>query len=109
MSCMAAMSNHAAVIARERLLPLWCDSRDGYAAPVPRQAAATEAPRPADAGTAAAGTDGSADVGAAEGGTGTQRIQAVDRAVALLKSVAASVTPPTVLELARDCGINRST
>jgi DNA-binding IclR family transcriptional regulator len=39
----------------------------------------------------------------------TQRIQAVDRAVALLKSVAASATPPTVLELARECGINRST
>jgi DNA-binding IclR family transcriptional regulator len=38
-----------------------------------------------------------------------QRIQAVDRAVALLKSVAASATPPTVLELARECGINRST
>jgi len=40
---------------------------------------------------------------------GAQRIQAVDRAVALLKSVAASATPPTVLELARNCGINRST
>jgi len=45
----------------------------------------------------------------AEAGSGAQRIQAVDRAVALLKSVAASATPPTVLELARDCGINRST
>jgi DNA-binding IclR family transcriptional regulator len=42
-------------------------------------------------------------------GAGTQRIQAVDRAVALLKSVAASTTAPTVGELARDCGINRST
>jgi DNA-binding IclR family transcriptional regulator len=41
--------------------------------------------------------------------SGAQRIQAVDRAIALLKSVAASATPPTVLELARDCGINRST
>jgi DNA-binding IclR family transcriptional regulator len=40
---------------------------------------------------------------------GTQRIQAVDRAIALLKSVAASETPPTVLELARECKINRST
>ena len=37
------------------------------------------------------------------------RIQAVDRAVLLLKSVATSTTPPTVLELARACGINRST
>src|SRR6267154_300421 len=37
------------------------------------------------------------------------RIQAVDRAVLLLKSVATSATPPTVLELARACGINRST
>jgi DNA-binding IclR family transcriptional regulator len=58
----------------------------GYAAPVPRQAAAAQTPRQQ-----------------------TQRIQAVDRAVALLKSVAASATPPTVLELARECGINRST
>lgn len=33
----------------------------------------------------------------------------MDRAVALLKSVAASTTPPTVLELAKSCGINRST
>jgi DNA-binding IclR family transcriptional regulator len=40
---------------------------------------------------------------------GAVRIQAVDRAVLLLKSVAASATPPTVLELARACGINRST
>jgi DNA-binding IclR family transcriptional regulator len=45
----------------------------------------------------------------AEPASGAQRIQAVDRAIALLKSVAASATPPTVLELARDCGINRST
>jgi DNA-binding IclR family transcriptional regulator len=50
-----------------------------------------------------------ADAGAGDAGSGTQRIQAVDRAIALLKSVAASATPPTVLELARDCGINRST
>ena len=40
---------------------------------------------------------------------GVQRIQAVDRAIALLKAVAASTTPPTVLELARRCGINRAT
>jgi DNA-binding IclR family transcriptional regulator len=40
---------------------------------------------------------------------GAFRIQAVDRAVLLLKSVATSATPPTVLELARACGINRST
>ena len=33
----------------------------------------------------------------------------MDRAIALLKSVATSSTPPTVLELARECDINRST
>ena len=44
-----------------------------------------------------------------DAGAGTQRIQSVDRAIALLKAVAASATPPTVLELARDCHINRST
>src|SRR5215468_3046615 len=38
-----------------------------------------------------------------------QRIQSVDRALALLKAVAASTTPPTALELAQECGINRST
>jgi DNA-binding IclR family transcriptional regulator len=59
---------------------------------VSRPAAAAESPGPAEAGPG-----------------GPQRIQAVDRAVALLKSVAASATPPTVLELARGCGINRST
>jgi DNA-binding IclR family transcriptional regulator len=63
------------------------------------------APRPADASAGAAGGAG----GAGDAAPGTQRIQAVDRAIALLKSVAASATPPTVLELARDCGINRST
>jgi DNA-binding IclR family transcriptional regulator len=41
--------------------------------------------------------------------TSIQRIQAVDRAIVLLKAVAASTTPPTVLELARRCGINRAT
>ena len=45
----------------------------------------------------------------ADEGAGTQRIQAVDRAVALLKSVAGATTPPTALELAQACGINRST
>lgn len=44
-----------------------------------------------------------------QAGTGYQRIQAVDRAVALLKTVADSTTPPTVLELAKACGLNRST
>lgn len=42
-------------------------------------------------------------------GAGYQRIQAVDRAVALLKSVADATTPPSVLELAQARGINRST
>lgn len=42
-------------------------------------------------------------------GAGIQRIQAVDRAVVLLKAVANSTTPPTVLELAQATGINRST
>jgi DNA-binding IclR family transcriptional regulator len=42
-------------------------------------------------------------------GTGSQRIQAVDRAIELLKAVAASTTPPTAFELAQRCGINRST
>jgi DNA-binding IclR family transcriptional regulator len=38
-----------------------------------------------------------------------QRIQAVDRAAALLKLVAASSRPPSAQELARASGINRST
>jgi DNA-binding IclR family transcriptional regulator len=38
-----------------------------------------------------------------------QRIQAVDRASALLKAVAAAEQPPSALELARLCGVNRST
>jgi DNA-binding IclR family transcriptional regulator len=66
---------------------------------VPRPAATAREPLRADSPLAQP----------AEAGSGAQRIQAVDRAVALLKSVAASATPPTVLELARDCGINRST
>jgi DNA-binding IclR family transcriptional regulator len=84
----------------------------GYAAPVPRPAAAApETPRAATTSAAArrAATPRPADAGPGDAGPGTQRIQAVDRAIALLKSVAASATPPTVLELARDCGINRST
>jgi DNA-binding IclR family transcriptional regulator len=49
-------------------------------------------------------------VAGTDAGTGgSQRIQSVDRAVALLKAVADSTTPPTVLELAHECGINRST
>src|SRR5215470_13136913 len=70
-----------------------------YAAPVPGSSA--HAPQPMSR----------ANVGGrpVEQPSGAQRIQAVDRAIALLKSVAASATPPTVLELARDCGINRST
>jgi len=44
-----------------------------------------------------------------QAGPGYQRIQAVDRAFALLKAVADSTTPPTVHELAQTCGINRST
>ena len=51
---------------------------------------------------------GPAGQGAGES-AGTSRIQAVDRAVALLKSVADATTPPTALELAQACGINRST
>jgi DNA-binding IclR family transcriptional regulator len=36
-------------------------------------------------------------------------VQAVDRAAALLKAVASTTRPATVAELARRCGINRST
>jgi DNA-binding IclR family transcriptional regulator len=71
----------------------------GYAAPVPRPIAAAREPLRAE----------SLSARPAEAASVAQRVQAVDRAVALLKSVAASATPPTVLELARDCGINRST
>jgi DNA-binding IclR family transcriptional regulator len=84
----------------------------GYAAPVPRPAATAAktpraAPARAPAKRAAPRAAGNAEPGDAV--PGTQRIQAVDRAIALLKSVAASATPPTVLELARECKINRST
>jgi DNA-binding IclR family transcriptional regulator len=37
------------------------------------------------------------------------RVQSVDRAVLLLRAIAASAHPPTAWELARTCGINRST
>jgi DNA-binding IclR family transcriptional regulator len=82
----------------------------GYAAPVPRPAAAApETSRSPRAARSRAPSPRPADAGSGDASPGTQRIQAVDRAIALLKSVAASATPPTVLELARDCGINRST
>jgi DNA-binding IclR family transcriptional regulator len=84
----------------------------GYAAPVPRPATtAAKTPRattPRAAARRAAIAD-TEDGAAGDVVPGTQRIQAVDRAIALLKSVAASATPPTVLELARECKINRST
>jgi DNA-binding IclR family transcriptional regulator len=83
----------------------------GYAAPVPRPAAtAAKTPRatPSRAPAKRAAAPGAQDA-AGDTVPGTQRIQAVDRAIALLKSVAASETPPTVLELARECKINRST
>jgi DNA-binding IclR family transcriptional regulator len=61
-------------------------------------------------GSAASAPEASAPVAAEPTEDGAAfRIQAVDRAVLLLKSVATSTTPPTVLELARACGINRST
>jgi DNA-binding IclR family transcriptional regulator len=84
----------------------------GYAAPVPRPAAtAAKTPSAATARAAArrAAIPGPEDAVPGDAVPGTQRIQAVDRAIALLKSVAASATPPTVLELARECKINRST
>jgi DNA-binding IclR family transcriptional regulator len=42
-------------------------------------------------------------------GSDVPRIQAVDRAIALLKVIAESAAPQTALELARTCNINRST
>jgi DNA-binding IclR family transcriptional regulator len=39
----------------------------------------------------------------------SRTIQSVDRAAALLKAIADSRQPPTVLELAAECGLNRST
>jgi DNA-binding IclR family transcriptional regulator len=101
------------------LIPRWAvdgaGATNGYAAPVQRSAAG--APRPphltgalhADAGDSLAELLPDSEVGGADNGTGYQRIQAVDRAVVLLKAVANSTTPPTVLELAQATGINRST
>jgi DNA-binding IclR family transcriptional regulator len=78
------------------------------------EASARRSPRLTGSGHLAAGesladlSDDSVpdDVGT---GSGYQRIQAVDRAVVLLKAVANGTTPPTVLELAQATGINRST
>ena len=40
---------------------------------------------------------------------GRQTIQSVDRAAMLIKAIADSRQPPTVVELAAECGLNRST
>ena len=45
----------------------------------------------------------------AEGSGRTRTIQSVDRAAALLKAIADSRRPPTVVELAAACGLNRTT
>jgi DNA-binding IclR family transcriptional regulator len=45
----------------------------------------------------------------ASAGNRARTIQSVDRAAALLKAIADSSHPPTVVELAADCGLNRST
>ncbi len=45
----------------------------------------------------------------APAGGRTRTIQSVDRAAALLKAIADSSHPPTVVELAAACGLNRST
>jgi len=63
----------------------------------------------ADDSDEAAGADPERLAGSPSADPGYQRIQSVDRAVALLKAVADSTTPPTVFELAQACGINRST
>jgi DNA-binding IclR family transcriptional regulator len=63
----------------------------------------------ADAGDSLAQLLADSEPDGADTGTGYQRIQAVDRAVVLLKAVANSTTAPTVLELAQATGINRST
>ena len=39
----------------------------------------------------------------------SRTIQSVDRAAALLKAIADASRPPTVVELAETCGLNRST
>jgi DNA-binding IclR family transcriptional regulator len=48
-------------------------------------------------------------VSVAEGSGRTRTIQSVDRAAALLKTIADSNQPPTVVELAAACGLNRTT
>src|SRR5579862_261704 len=48
-------------------------------------------------------------VSVTEGSGRTRTIQSVDRAAALLKAIADSSQPPTVVELAAACGLNRST
>src|SRR5436853_7745767 len=42
-------------------------------------------------------------------GRDSSRVQSVDRAVMLLRAISASAQPLTAWELARACGINRST
>jgi len=74
----------------------------------PLNASAAGAPRRGSHIHAAEGAS-AGQPGLADAASGYQRIQAVDRAVALLKAVADSTTPPNVLELAHACGINRST
>jgi len=59
---------------------------------------------------AARGTTGrSRDGGVRFNGGRAQRIQAVDRAIELLKAVAGAERPPTAGDLARGCGLNRTT
>jgi len=45
----------------------------------------------------------------AVGPTRSRTIQSVDRAAALVKAIADARRPPTVVELAEECGLNRST
>src|SRR5260370_6151948 len=51
--------------------------------------------------------DGAGSIGG--GSSALRTIQSVDRAAALLKAVATSPRPLTVVELAAQCGLNRST
>ncbi len=78
------------------------------AAGAPRSRRLTVAGQP-EAGGSLASLQADNEADGADTGTGYQRIQAVDRAVVLLKAVANSSTPPTVLELAQATGLNRST
>jgi DNA-binding IclR family transcriptional regulator len=75
---------------------------------VPRPAVSTPDARPSGGAGSSPG-EPAEQPGLADEATSTLRIQAVDRAVALLKCVAEATTPPTALELAQACGINRST